>query len=179
MLASDGIYSTEWLPLDYGTGLGQWEPAERPDIFVVQPGLYWSSGFAPKTRGIPQSAVIARAGEFTAAWENWIAAGGVGRPPTIPVAAPLFIGFGMALGLGDLGQAGRWRPQVNRISFAWNTKRAGVFDFADGGIHTRSMRGAYGLRSEPYNPADLTEFQQRQIEDEAMPDFVPWGNSGE
>lgn len=91
----------------------------------------------------------------------------------------LFIGHRLALGLNDLSLAGVWRTQPSRISFSWAAKRARQADRIGRSIATFAMRGSYGLRSEPYDPDELIEFQRRQLEDEAMPDFVPWGNGGE
>lgn len=180
MLASDAIYSTELLDLPYGTKLGQWSLEERPDLFVVQPGLYWSSGMAPKTKGIPRSAVIERFREFEAAWDSWLTSDCPPKAPMIPITTEQFIGFAMAKGLGGYRHAARWRPQLNRISFSWASKRTRKrYDVDAGHVHTYPIGGSPNLRSEPFNAMELTEFRRRQIEDEAAPDFVPWGNQGE
>jgi hypothetical protein len=43
MLATDAVFSRRPLALDIGKGgLGQWECHEWPDLFIAQPGVYWS-----------------------------------------------------------------------------------------------------------------------------------------
>ena len=42
MVAPDALYSSRPLPLDIGDGLGRWEEQQWPDLFIVQPGVYWS-----------------------------------------------------------------------------------------------------------------------------------------
>jgi hypothetical protein len=42
MIATDAVFSTRPLPLDIGDGLGQWEEKVWPDLFIAQPGVYWS-----------------------------------------------------------------------------------------------------------------------------------------
>lgn len=180
MIASDAIYSTgDPLPLSYGNGLGQWEPIDRFSLFVVQPGLYWSPGFAAKTRGIPRSAVIDKADQFEGAWRNWLRTGGEGRVPYVPVTTPMFTGHRQALAMGDMRHAGKWRLQTARVSFAWNSKRGRRALVQGDSVITRPLRGSFDMVSELYDPDALTEFQRRALEDEAAPDFVPWGNQGE
>jgi hypothetical protein len=179
MLAGDAIYSTELLPLPYGTGLGEWSFVERPDLFVVQPGLYWSSKGQPKTKGIPRSAVIDRRTDFEALWDGWLTSDCHGRVPQLGVHAPLFIGYNLAMGLGDIGQACRWKNQLNRISFSWRSKRGDHFIIENGHAQTVPLKGSFDLRSEVYDTAALTDYRRRELEDEAMPDFTPWGNQGE
>lgn len=180
MIASDAIYSTVPLPLDYGTGLGQWELVEREDIFTVQPGLYWSSSSAhrPRTRGIPYSRIIDRRGDFEAAWRGWLA-NPDGRPPQIPIVIPEFVGFRLAMERGDFLSAGSWKGETHRVGFGWTSKRARDFRICEGHVATSPLRGSPGLVSEPYDPAELTEFAERQRIEETAPDFLPWGNTGE
>ncbi len=52
MLATDAVFSTRPLSLDIGEGLGQWEEKVWPDLFIAQPGVYWS----PSDTGIAQIA---------------------------------------------------------------------------------------------------------------------------
>jgi hypothetical protein len=91
MVATDAIYTTRPLPLDAGEGLGQWKPTIWPDLFIAQPGIYWSptklaqaaeAGPAElaelvkttmKSRGAPRSAVGDAAPQFVRAFDDWIA----------------------------------------------------------------------------------------------------------
>lgn len=179
MLASDAIYSTRPLALDIGTGLGQWELIERNGIFTIQPGLYWSDPAAPKTRGIPRSRIIERAAEFESLWADWIAADLLLATPALTISLEQFIGFRLALERNDFHAAGRWETQKHRVSFAWGSKRAKLGRVVDSHVETLPISGSFGMKSEPYDPSELTEFQRRQIAEEAAPDFEPWGNSGE
>jgi len=42
MIATDAVFSTRPLALDLGVGLGQWELKQWPDLFIAQPGVYFS-----------------------------------------------------------------------------------------------------------------------------------------
>lgn len=180
MLASDAIYATRPLPLDIGAGLGQWEQLERPSLFTVQPGLYWSDACVPKTRGVPRSRIIEKAAEFERVWDDYIASGGDNRIPVVSVGVPNFVGFRAAFDRNEFEAAGRWEMQTHRIGFGWGAKRSRQHYHIEGGhVVAAPIAGSYGLVSEPYDPAQLTEFERRQIDEEALPDFEPWGNNGE
>ena len=60
MVATDAVFSTRPLSLDIGERLGQWEEKVWPDLFVVQPGVYWSPSElekSVKSRGAPRSVI--------------------------------------------------------------------------------------------------------------------------
>ena len=60
MLATDAIFSTRPLSLDIGGELGQWEEKLWPDLFIAQPGVYWSPSkleMSVKSRGAPRTII--------------------------------------------------------------------------------------------------------------------------
>ena len=60
MLATDAVFSRRPLALNIGKGLGQWECHEWPDLFIAQPGVYWSPpdlSERVKSRGAPRSVI--------------------------------------------------------------------------------------------------------------------------
>lgn len=187
MIATDAVYSrSRLLDLDIGPQLGQWEETERPTgIFIVQPGIYWSPGSETKikTRGIPRSRIIARRDEFEAAWNAWVNVPDRvrqgGDPPTVTVPLTQFIGHRMALHRNKPQLAGSWIEAPKRISFDWQSKRAMGYSVENEMVHTVPKAGSAFTISESYQPMLLTDLSDQLLEQEAMPDFEPWGNSGE
>lgn len=189
-IATDAVYSRKRLRLPIGSNLGQWEEHKRTNIFIVQPGIYWSSGTEkPKTRGIPRSIIIENRERFERAWQDWIEAGAYGSPPVIPVFVNQFVGLRAALARGKPELAGSWLSDlkniiagsgVRNIDFDWYSKRRPVGDYIRGEcMVTRPFDGRPTLRSEGYDRAAISDFRAQLIEREDDPDFIPWGNSGE
>jgi len=182
MLATDGVFSTEPLStVDLGDGLGQWELKHRPDMFVVQPGIYWSSNSdsLPKTRGIPRSRIIDHREHFERVWSAWAAGDGDNSVPSVRVPITSFVGHRLALARSKPELAGRWLEGSKEISFDWGVKRQFAGRVHDGGVTTLPWRGSYDMASEPYDRAMLSELDGQIMEDEAIDDYRPWGNSGE
>jgi hypothetical protein len=148
MQATDALFSTRLLPLAVGEGLGQWEMKEWPDLFVVQPGVYWSPteeeqrAQAPspdaakstvKSRGAPRSAIEPATLRFHAAFETFLShlASEEQRPlvlrerliPSVPVPVRVFHGCRLADQRHDPTLAGQWKDVERRLSFEWMTKR--------------------------------------------------------
>jgi hypothetical protein len=153
MMATDGIYTLEPLPLTIGGGLGQWGVKPFPSLFVVQPGLYWppKSGedWRPKSRGISPTTIAKFADQFEAAWTRFAAtptldplakaqrlfdaldagrsdlvAVAIGDPyPLVEVSFKAFIGLRLAAHWGRPEAAGQWLDQSRKISFDWRGKR--------------------------------------------------------
>jgi hypothetical protein len=136
MLATDAVYSTRPLWLDVGGGLGQWEAKVWPDLFVVQPGVYWSPSEQEKSlksRGAPRSVIGVAAPRFVAAWDELHERL---RPAefrerrleerlfaTVPVAVHVFYGCRLALHRNKPWLAGKWVDEQRQESFEWRTKR--------------------------------------------------------
>lgn len=191
-IATDALYSRSRLKLDIGDGLGQWEEKRRDGMFIVQPGIYWSDGGEPKTRGVPRSRIIEHREAFETIWNNWLDAGGIGDPPSVPVFVNQFIGTRLALARNKPETAGQWLADlrwagpvpcpigVRNIDFNWQSKRRPQGDYITGqALTTVPYNGGPFLRSQKYDGTILTDLQQRLLESEADPDYIPWGNSGE
>jgi DNA polymerase family B len=188
-IATDAIYSRRRLPLDIGSGLGQWEESRRDGMFVVQPGIYWSGDKQPKTRGIPRSIIIENREAFESAWDTWLETGAADDPPIVPLFVNQFIGLRAALARNKPEIAGSWysdlcriNPQVGmrNIDFDWQRKRRPYGDYIRGeAMVTQPFPGAPSLRSQDYDGNVLTDLAEYQISTDGDPDYVPWGNSGE
>lgn len=180
MLATDAVFSRRPLDLPIGDDLGQWETKIRETgLFIVQPGIYWSPGseHLPKTRGIPRSKVIAERQRFEDIWDHWCIA--TGAPPAINVGLTNFIGHRLALARNKPELAGTWLPVTKRISFDWANKRQPAAALDGAMLRTVPYRGAPDLVSESFDPKLLTELSDQLLDDEAAPDYFPWGNSVE
>lgn len=189
-MATDALYSRTRLNLDIGDGLGQWEENQRNGMFIVQPGIYWSDGGEPKTRGVPRSRIIEHREDFENVWQNWIEAGAEGLPPTVPVFVNQFVGMRLALArnkpetagqwLADLRKMGNDKIGVRNIAFDWQSKRKPIGDYIMGeAMATVPHNGGPFLRSHKYDGSLITELAERLLESEGDPDYMPWGNSGE
>lgn len=185
-IATDAIFSTAPLAVNTGDGLGQWDTKLRPEgLFIVQPGIYWSPGSdsLPKTRGIPRSQVIAARAQFEELWSRYLDRDQVDQVPSCGVPIWSFIGHRLALQRGKPLLAGRWIDQIKNVDFDWQAKRQPVGSFVDGSLWTRPFSGIgpdeLPIRSQPYDPAMLSELDERLLTEEADPDFIPWGNTVE
>lgn len=138
MLATDGIFSRVPLPLDVGTGLGQWEHSVHEQLFIVQPGLYWGAK-RPKIRGIPSDHFFEKyKARFEKKWDAWIAHMLDGKrrmPPSVRIQLKLFVGLKLATHRKKLHFAGRWmkvgegnapddKAKGKEFSFVWMRKRS-------------------------------------------------------
>ena len=201
MLATDAVYSTRPLPLDIGNGLGQWEAKIWPDLFVVQPGVYWSPSEQDKSlksRGAPRSVIGDAAPRFVKAWDELherlrLAEFRERRLeerlfPTVPVAVRVFYGCRLALHRNKPWLAGKWEDVERQESFEWRTKRdPNRINVCDQGYITTFPREQPILaESEGKPPADFdkrikildengdTVESDENMLLEAMPDFIPF-----
>jgi hypothetical protein len=150
MIATDGLYSTEPLPLECSAALGSWEETiHNSDMFIVQSGVYWFLGedARHKTRGVAQSVLIQHQSEIRKAWFHYLTSIGDPPPPAVPIRLAQFIGYRQALAeergrrtaeemKSPLRSAGTWRTHCNDpacdhqndcspvgVSFDWRLKR--------------------------------------------------------
>ena len=75
MVATDAVFSTRPLSLDIGERLGQWEEKVWPDLFIAQPGVYWSPSDlekSVKSRGAPRSVIGPAAPRFHEVFAEWL-----------------------------------------------------------------------------------------------------------
>jgi hypothetical protein len=155
MVATDAVYSLQPLDLPVGKRLGDWELAELEDLFIVQPGLYWSPDKRKKkSRGLSGS--FFELEERTQAFENafsfWQAqdVNGVSEEfPTVTVPVPGFIGLKLALSRNKHEKAGCWVSDTRAISFDYRNKRQ-LHKWQDGHIITAIKPGSPNLVSLPH-----------------------------
>jgi DNA polymerase type B, organellar and viral len=201
MLATDAVFTTRPLLLDIGGGLGQWEENVWPDLFIAQPGVYWSPSdleASVKSRGAPRSIIGDAAPRFHKVFEEWFAV--MRRPggletvlkerliPSVPIKVRVFYGNRLALARGKPWLAGKWEDVTRHESFEWRTKRDAmrVTLHEDGYLITYPPALSILAESEGYKPADFDRLVEitgeaggaEQIDEnmllEAMPDFVPF-----
>jgi hypothetical protein len=200
MLATDAVFSTRPLSLDLGGALGQWEEKVWPDLFIAQPGVYWSPtdlGKSVKSRGAPRSVIGAAAHRFHAAFADWLDV--MRRPggmsivlkerliPSVPVTVRVFYGHRLALARSKPYLAGKWEDVSRHDSFEWSTKRDPMrIALGDGNLTTFPHNLSILAESEGYKSADFDRLVEISRESgaaekidenmllEAMPDFTPF-----
>lgn len=188
------------MPLDIGDCLGQWDEKIWPDLFVAQPGVYWSPSnleASVKSRGAPRSVIGAAADRFRQAFNDLLKV--LRKPgamelilrerliPSVPVTIRVFYGCRYALARGKPWLAGKWENVTRHESFEWRTKRDPMRIRLDGDvIVTYPPRGDPFAESEGYKPADFDRLIEISTEGgniepadentllEAMPDFMPF-----
>lgn len=149
MMATDGIYSLVELDLPIGGRLGQWEHSVFEDLFIAQPGLYWSASKRKrKSRGLPGKFFEepGRTESFEKAWSDWMEQGG--PYPVVPVELTNFIGMRLAIARGKPETAGVWKVETRNLNFSPLKKRDGCAKL-DGHIITAPKSGSYYLVSLP------------------------------
>jgi hypothetical protein len=201
MLATDAVFSTRPLALDIGEGLGQWEEKVWPDLFIAQPGVYWSPSDLSKlvkSRGAPRSVIGDAAPRFQETFTEWLELMRLPDAmkrmlaerliPSVPVALRVFHGCREALHRGKPWLAGKWEDVTRHESFEWKTKRdPNRIIVADEGYIATFPRGqSIFAESEGYKPADFDRLIEISGENggpveidenmllEAMPDHIPF-----
>lgn len=128
MLATDGLYARPGLSLPTSETLGGWEKTTYPDgIHIVQPGVYFTGHkdtcrdgvdchCGPKTRGVPQTAVLREEQALRQAWTGTREAG-------LSIKLRQFVGLRLGLARNSPETVGEWMPVQKRISYDWETKR--------------------------------------------------------
>jgi hypothetical protein len=185
MMATDAVFARRPLSVTVGDKLGQWEHEERPDIFIVQPGLYWSKKKL-KTRGVSAKFFGGKTHLFEDAWKAYeekdraalFDQGGC-LPPTVQLELNLFIGLRIAQARGKPETAGKWisgKDALRSFSFAWHGKRSG-YEWADGHVVTKPPLGGPSLQSVAHasDKALLAAFDIDRAELEDQPDMIDIG----
>jgi DNA polymerase type B, organellar and viral len=201
MLATDAVFSRRLLALDIGKGLGQWECHEWPDLFIAQPGVYWSPSNLSelvKSRGVRRSVIGDAAPRFVEVWNEWHALLrqrgarelilAERQIPSVPVTVRVFNGCRIALHRGKPWLAGKWEDVSRHESFEWRTKRdPNRITVCDAGyiVTFPRIQSAFA-ESEGYKPADFDKLVEisgengrpEEIDEnmllEAMPDHIPF-----
>jgi DNA polymerase type B, organellar and viral len=200
MLATDAVFSTRRLSLDIGERLGQWEEKIWPDLFIAQPGVYWSPSDlekSVKSRGAPRSVIGPAAPRFQEIFTDWLNL--LRQPaaleclleerliPSVPISVRVFNGCRLALARGKPWLAGKWEDVTRHESFEWSTKRDPMrIDLCDGHLTTFPVALSMLAESEGYKPADFDRVLEISTEDgvaeeidentllEATPDLIPF-----
>lgn len=146
MLATDGMFCLMPRDLPLGTGLGEWTETQYPDMFIAQSGVYFLPGKKPKTRGVPQSKVIAHEQDFRDAWQRFLESG---DKQVVNIPLVNFIGIRLALARNKPEIAGQWMEVEKNIAYEFTAKR--VMPHVDGqSVETSMVPGSPGFRSIPY-----------------------------
>lgn len=185
MVATDAVYSLKPLPeLPVGERLGEWEGAELPGLFIVQPGLYWCPAKRKrKSRGLSGKFFEekGRTEAFEHAWADYLAARNSGLCPDLPsvsVPVPGFVGLRLAISRNRPEMAGTWVSDSRTISFDYRNKRDGL-SVVGGHIVTGIKHGSPGLVSLPHRDflaaggAEPWEAVRLMLEEQ--PDYVDLG----
>jgi hypothetical protein len=161
MLATDGIYTICDLPwLDCGEQLGQWESKLHREMFLVQPGVYFSSEAIerPKTRGAPMALMIEYEQIFRDHFAHWLRnpprdmLGLITTFPSVELPLTVFVGMKLAQAWRKPFLAGKWLGTTRKIGFDFRSKR----EYADHDelcVHTFPKRGRPFGMSAPYGRA--------------------------
>ncbi|MBK8189077.1 MAG: hypothetical protein IPK79_01325 [Vampirovibrionales bacterium] len=193
MLATDALYSLTPLDLPIGERLGEWEHEELEDLFIVQPGLYWSaSKRKKKSRGLSgkffedvNADGVSRTEEFENEWLRYrdrsFAASGNGalfEPDTFPshvVPVPGFIGLRLALARNRPELAGTWVNETREISFDYRNKRA-RHEWVHDKIRTSPKLGGRNVLSLPHREflaaGGAEPWERSRLMLEEQPDYV-------
>jgi hypothetical protein len=159
MLATDGIFTHDPRPeLPVGPALGEWDHKIHPSIFTVQSGIYFIPGESPKTRGTPQSKVLAHEDDFRRAWDEILR---TGEDRHVDIDVSMFVGLRLALARNKPELAGVWLDSAlpkghprnidpKKIRFDWTTKRYNP-TYHDRSMRTDPLPGGPNLVSEPYS----------------------------
>lgn len=147
MVATDGLFCRGGsLLLGESNTLGGWEKTVYPEgMHIVMPGVYFvghkdtclpgvECKCAPKTRGVPQAAVLREEVGIRGAW--------TGSPEDkYRVDLRQFIGLRLGIARNRPDTLGQWLPVKKAIGYDWSTKRR----------PTLLRRGVDGMRTMPYN----------------------------
>lgn len=145
MIATDAVYVFSESRLTVGKGLGEWSMESYPELFIVQPGLWWppaSNEWKVRSRGLAPKFFEPVTPRFEGAWRDYADGprGGIldlfgEPPPSVEIAIEPFIGLRLAAHWGRLDLAGRFvsiddpDPSIAKlgrrhIRFDWRAKRS-------------------------------------------------------
>lgn len=145
--ATDGIYSTERLPVDIGTRMGEWEETVYDKMIIFQPGLYVTyRGELPaqRTRGYHPSEL-----EWDAMLSMWRTAGPFG---SYEFTVNRFLTLGVAIQTHRLRQWGTWVDSPRELHLRPATGFPGENITRDSIRWLPDLRVEGSTISEPYTP---------------------------
>lgn len=114
---TDALFTTQPLPLDLGSGLGQWEATEFPWLTYFQSGVYYSEGVA-KYRGFDHGSL-----SHSAVLDH-LRSIDQGQPYPLSGATTRFVGFGLALHTRATWRS--WTTTQRGIELGGGGKRAHI-----------------------------------------------------
>lgn len=148
MIATDGIYLTRPLKkqntrpvVENGepAPLGCWEHQAFDDLFLMKPGIYFTSdGAKVKTRGVPRWQLDEKREEIIDAWNRDGIAG------KVTIERTQFIGARMAIRQNRPERIGQWEPTTLTLNYGSNLDKR---DFDSDG---RSVLWTRSTESTPY-----------------------------
>lgn len=180
MLATDAVFTGKPRHLAISKQLGDWDSERHEELFLVQPGLYFTeANSVPKTRGIPRQAAVDKREDFTTAY-RLMCVGGNPSQETVSIQLRQFTGLRIAVARGKIRSAGVWAEVTKEISFEWITKRHEQRTEFEGPLRTLRTHpkdGAYDLVSMPYSKDIGRMLEQARLELSDQPDWadVPFG----
>jgi len=179
MLATDAVFTLAENPhLAVSKALGAWDLATHDSMFIVQPGLYFTSANTlPKTRGLPRQAVIDHERAFRTAYAVMLATNNV-RANTVRVPLTQFVGLRVAYHRGKPELAGEWIPVPDggkEVSFEWSGKRHPSRTRIEGGVTLRTIpqEGDPQLASVPYSKDIGRLLERARMDGWDQPDWSP------
>lgn len=160
MIATDGIYLTtemqsnrEMVQAGERAPLGCWEHQRFDDLFLVKPGIYFTSnGVKVKTRGVPRWQLDEQRDALIAAWDS------DGLDGFVTINRTQFIGARMALHQQRPERIGQWVPTSVQLRYDSNTVKR---DFDNAGVSRLWERA--GLTSTPYAKHFGQEIQNEML----------------
>lgn len=186
MIATDAVFTSHELDIEPSGEIGGWSRDYHPEgIFIIQPGVYYGSSRddngnikSPKTRGIPQSAVIEHREEFERLY-NRMFLGDNFSETAVHLPIRTFVGIRQALHRHNLSILGQWiEPENGRaISFDPTSKRDPRFilpNWVFGSRHLTTVPhfGSPDLESTPYSKDIGALFAEDRMIWEEQPDWV-------
>jgi hypothetical protein len=109
LVATDGIVARCPLPVECGAALGQWEPSEHRDAFVLQAGVYWL-GSKVRSRGIDGRQIT-----LAAAQQAWAQHG---PSAMLEVTTRRVLSYRIACARGRPDLTGAWEVSQRAVSFS-------------------------------------------------------------
>jgi hypothetical protein len=170
MFATDGIYSTEPIPLDTSKVLGGWEAKLYPNGgLVIQPGINYipeREKKPAKSRGIDERDLKDNHEMFTEAWRR----DGVKASVELPLRSR-FNGIRQQLNRRDLSKAWRFTPemQIRGVDEHGEPIEESIEEFK---VRIEKFKSAGGLtRSISFDPSAKRELRGKR--------WMPFSNPGE
>ena len=170
MVATDAVYSTRGLKLDYGSGLGQWELKEHDRIHIVQPGVYFTETGHAKTRGVNQNLLVESEKMLLDSLPDVIHHG---KQPDVSLTVNKFMGMRTSLVRNNTEDIyGQWIEESRRVSYDFTSKREKIAYVDGDAAWLTPYKGSLSTVTVPYSKdiGALLDLQRIQAAEEDLPD---------